>query len=536
MPSQPVASILIVDDRQENLTAMEALLANSGVELVTALSGGEALRCTLKTHFALVILDVQMPGMDGFETAEWLRANPKTRHLPIIFVTAGMREDFHQFKGYGAGAVDYLIKPIEPAVLRSKVQVFCDLARQRHQIERHKQDLEEMVRVRTADLSATLAALRSREAELEQANRNKDEFLATLAHELRNPLAPIRTGAFLLLNRGAQDPETAVLYDMIYRQSAHMARLVDDLLEVTRIEQGKVWLAQGDGWTSARSLAHALEGCEPLAQARGHQLTLARPEQLPAMDADPVRLEQMLSNLLNNACKYTPRGGEVQVSAAMEGSRLVLRVRDNGIGMHPEVIKRVFEPFYQAGRDLDRTEGGLGIGLTLVRQLAELHGGSVKATSEGPGKGSEFQLLLPVQEPGRAPASPPRAATVPDHGHGKKHVLIIDDDHNVRTTEAMLLNAMGYQVSVAATGEHGVRLALSLRPEVAIIDLGMPGMDGLEVARRIRADLGPDIHLMALTGYSRDSDIALSKAAGFDRHLIKSGNPQDLLNALGELE
>jgi len=534
MPSKPTTSILIVDDRQENLQAMEALLAGPEVELVTVLSGSAALRATLKGNFALVILDVQMPEMDGFETAEWLRANPKTRNLPIIFVSAGMREDFYQFKGYGAGAVDYLLKPIEPTVLRSKVKVFCDLARQRQQIEQQQRELEETVRMRTAELTSTLAALRLREAELEQANRNKDEFLATLAHELRNPLAPIRTGAFLLLSREPLDPETTKIYDLIYRQAAHMARMVDDLMEVTRIEQGKVSLRK-EPVDAGEVMAHALAVCKPLAQERNHNLTVAMPERPPVLAADPVRLEQMLSNLLNNACKYTPMGGEIQVSAVTEGGELVMRIRDNGIGMLPEVITRIFEPFFQAGRSLERSEGGLGIGLTLVRQLARLHGGSVTATSEGPGKGSEFQLRLPIQEPGQLLEPVSKAAPPVDPGQGEQHVLIIDDDQNVRTTEEMLLKAMGYQVSVAATGEQGLRLALSLRPGIAIIDLGMPGMGGLEVARQIRAALGPQIRMLALTGYSRDSDIAMSKAAGFDRHLIKSGNPHDLLQALRDL-
>jgi signal transduction histidine kinase len=531
MPPQPLASILIVDDRQENLAAMEALLAGPEVELVTALSGSEALRHTLKTNFALVILDVQMPEMDGFETAEWLRSNPKTRHLPIIFVTAGMREDFHQFKGYGAGAVDYLIKPIEPAVLRSKVQVFCDLARQRHQIEQHERHLEERVRERTAELSAALAALSQREAELQQANRNKDEFLATLAHELRNPLAPVRTGAFLLLKRGAQDPETMQIYELIHRQTAHMARMVDDLLEVTRIERGKVELRR-EPVDVGQVLVHAVEVCRPLVQERNHQLALALPDHLPPLDADPVRLEQMLCNLLNNACKYTPKGGKIQISASTEGHELVLCVRDNGIGMLPEVVRRVFEPFYQAGRHLDRSELGLGIGLTLVKQLAGLHGGSVSATSDGPGMGSAFRLRLPVLEPGLLPVPSSGAPPLADRGKGQAHVLIIDDDPSVRTTEEMLLKAMGFQVSVAASGEQGVRLALALRPEIAIIDLGMPGMGGLEVASRIREELGPHIHMIALTGYSRESDMAMTKAAGFDQHLIKSGDPKDLIQAL----
>ena len=475
-----------------------------------------------------------MPEMDGYETAEWLRSNPKTRHLPIIFVTAGMREDLHQFKGYGMGAVDYLMKPIEPVVLRSKVKVFCDLARQRQNIELHEKHLEELVQERTAHLSAALEALRLREEELKRANQAKDEFLATLAHELRNPLAPIRTGVYLLQQRGAADPETRQIHELIDRQSAHMARLIDDLLDVSRIERGKIELRK-EVVDPRKVVAHALEVSQPLFQARNQILVLALSDHLPAIEGDPVRLEQMLCNLLNNACKFTPIGGEIQVSGAEEEAHLVLRIKDNGIGMRPEVIARVFDLFFQAGRAMDRPEGGLGIGLTLVRELAELHGGSVGASSEGPGNGSEFQVRLPAMAPAPVREPSPRAPLAVDHENPQKHVLIVDDDPNVRLSEELLLRSMDYRVSVAATGEKGIQLALALRPDIAIIDLGMPGLSGLEVAARIRAELGQGIHLIALTGYSRDSDVAMSLAAGFDQHLVKSGDPRELMKTLSQI-
>jgi PAS domain S-box-containing protein len=374
---------------------------------------------------------------------------------------------------------------------------------------------------------------RTAENALHEASRLKDEFLATLAHELRNPLAPIRTGAFILGQRAGQDPVLTETLDIIARQAAHMARLVDDLLDVSRIEQGRVELRK-ERLDLGQVTAHALEACRPLIEAGGHRITLALPDPAPELEADPVRLEQMICNLLNNACKYTPAGGTVRVSATREGDDLVLCVRDNGVGMPAEVLAHAFDLFYQAGRDLDRRTGGLGIGLTLVRRLAQLHGGSATASSDGPGKGSEFQLRLPALAP--APRRPAPAETpAGERGGHQKHVLIVDDDPSVRMTSEMLLKTLDYRVTVAADGAKGIGLALALRPDIALIDLGMPGLDGLEVASRIRAELGQDIHLVALTGFSRESDFASTRAAGFNQHVVKSGDPRELLKLLEEI-
>ncbi|MDR3670841.1 MAG: PAS domain S-box protein [Holophaga sp.] len=363
------------------------------------------------------------------------------------------------------------------------------------------------------------------EASLRQANQRKDEFLATLAHELRNPLAPIRTGAFLLTQRATEDPELMQLYAMIARQAAHMARLVDDLLDVSRIERGRVELRK-ERVALGQVVAHALEASKALIEAGGYQLAVELPDPAPELEADPVRLEQMLCNLLNNACKYTPAGGRIQVLAAWEGAEAVLRVRDDGIGMTPEVIEHIFDLFYQANPSTDRRGGGLGIGLTLVQRLAQLHGGALAATSDGPGKGSEFVLTLPALSPAPAPApaaEPTRA---------RRQVLVVDDDRNVRQTLELLLHSLDYQVTAAASGAKGIELALAQRPDIALIDLGMPGMGGLEVATRIRAELGEAIRLVALTGFSGETDFAETKAAGFDHHLVKSGDPRELLQLL----
>jgi PAS domain S-box-containing protein len=364
------------------------------------------------------------------------------------------------------------------------------------------------------------------EADLRQANQRKDEFLATLAHELRNPLAPIRTGAFLLTQRATQDPELQQLYAMIARQAGHMARLVDDLLDVSRIERGRVDLRK-ERVDLGQVVAHALEASEALIEAGGHQVEVDLPDPAPALEGDPVRLEQMLCNLLNNACKYTPAGGRIQLSARQEGAQVAVRIRDNGMGMSPEVISHIFEMFYQAHQTGDRRAGGLGIGLTLVQRLAQLHGGSLAATSDGPGQGSEFVLSLPALEPVPSPQATPERV--------RKQVLIVDDDRHVRQTLELLLHSLDYQVSAAGSGAKGIELALAERPDIALIDLGMPGLDGLEVAARIRAELGQTIRLVALTGFSDASDFASTRAAGFDHHLVKSGDPRELLQLLGAI-
>jgi len=369
------------------------------------------------------------------------------------------------------------------------------------------------------------------EAELRQANQRKDEFLATLAHELRNPLAPIRTGAFLLSRRDSQDPELRQIYDMIARQSAQMARLVDDLLDVSRIERGRVELRR-ERVDLGQVVAHALEASRALIDARGHRVTVEVADPAPELEADPVRLEQMLCNLLSNACKYTPPGGRIEVAAGLDGDHAVLRVRDDGIGMPPEVRAHIFELFYQAHGSSDRHGGGLGIGLTLVQRLARLHGGTVSAASDGPGQGSEFRISLPALQP--RPPGPAPAARAPGGG-ARRHVLVIDDDPSVRRTLELLLQSLDYRVSAAATGAKGIELALAARPDIALVDLAMPGLDGLQVAARIRAELGQAIRLVALTGFSRASDIAQARAAGFDHHLVKSGDPGELLKLLAEI-
>ena len=359
-------------------------------------------------------------------------------------------------------------------------------------------------------------------ARLAEANAAKDEFLAMLAHELRNPLAPIRIAAQLVGRSAASPSDIETPREILNRQVAHLARLLDDLLDVSRITRGKIELRKE--WVDlATVVATALEASRPLVEEHGHQLAVSVPQDPVALEADPVRLAQVITNLVNNAAKYTPPHGHIRVVAAREGQRVVLRIRDNGRGMPPELVPRVLDLFTQGDRSLAHTAGGLGVGLTVVRTLVELHGGTVAASSEGLGRGSEFVVRLPI---GKARAARPgvSAAEVPAadiHPLPRLHVLVIEDNADLRVLLQTLLTGEEHRVEAADTGAAGVELARSGRPDVVLVDIGLPDLDGYEVGRQIRAILGPSVRLIALTGYGQPEDRQRSRAAGFDAHLVK---------------
>jgi signal transduction histidine kinase len=367
---------LLVDDLPANLLALEALLQREDVVLLKAQSGEEALELLLRHDVALALLDVQMPGMDGFELAELMRGSERTRHVPIIFVTAGSSDSQRRFRGYEAGAVDFIHKPIEPHVLRSKAEVFFDLFRQRQQIAAQRDEL-----------AASAAALR-------EADRAKDQFLAVLAHELRNPVAALMSGLDLL-GRQRGEEQSEMIRGQMERMLFHLARLVEDLLDVSRISEGKVSL-QTARIELGEVLRSAIEGSRHNIDAAGHTLTVDLPEVPIWLDADHTRLAQVLANLLNNAAKYTPAGGQIVLSAAREGAEVAIRVADNGVGIPAPMQAQIFEIFTQVENHRGRAQGGLGIGLALVRRLVALHGGSIAVASEGQGRGSTFTVRLPV--------------------------------------------------------------------------------------------------------------------------------------------
>lgn len=373
---------LLVDDLAENLVSLEALLRREDLVLLKARSGEEALELLLRHDVALALLDVQMPGMDGFELAEFMRGAMRTRHVPIIFLTAGAASDAQRrFRGYEAGAVDFINKPIEPDVLRSKANVFFELYRQRQQLERQRDELE-----------AAAQALR-------RADRHKDSFLAVLAHELRNPIAAL-AGGLHLLGKDIPAERSTDIRARMDRMLSHLSHLVDDLLDVSRVNEGKITLKKSRIELS-EILTSAIESSQHHMDQAGHKLVTDIATGPIWLDADHTRLAQVIGNLLNNAAKYTPPGGTVTLSAHRHGTVAEIRVSDTGVGIPPEMQAGIFEIFAQVEDHLSKSQGGLGIGLALSKQLVALHGGSIDVASAGLNKGSTFTVTIPLsREPG----------------------------------------------------------------------------------------------------------------------------------------
>jgi PAS domain S-box-containing protein len=367
--------------------------------------------------------------------------------------------------------------------------------------------------------------LRANEQALREADRRKDEFLATLAHELRNPLAPIRSAARILGSPRLGERELAWSRDVIARQVQHMARLLDDLLDISRITRGRLELRRGRVGL-AGAVDAAVETARPLLDARRHVLHVALPEPAPDLDADPVRLAQVLANLLTNAAKYTDPGGRIELRAHVAAGEVHVAVRDDGIGLTQEALGRVFEMFSQVTSALDRSEGGLGIGLALVRGLVDLHGGRVEARSDGPGRGSEFVVVLPLPPP---VADPPRAAGTSERPAPvrARRVLVADDNRDAAESLGLLLGLAGHEVRIAQDGPGALEAAAEFRPDTVLLDIGMPGLNGYEVAARLRAfDWGRALVLVALTGWGQEHDRQRALGAGFDHHLTKPIDPE----------
>jgi PAS domain S-box-containing protein len=807
LPPEPRAGVLLVDDQPANLLALETILGDLGLDLVRATSGDEALRQLLDQDFAVILLDVRMPGMDGFETARLVRGRNRSRHTPIIFLTAGKHDWPSVEKAYSLGGVDFLTKPLVPLILRAKVAGFADLFIEKKRTERQAdqlrlliqattdyaifmlnpegrvvtwntgaelikgykadeiigqhfsrfypseavergwpdhelvratadgrfedegwrvrkdgtmfwanvvitalrdqvgrlrgfskvtrdlterrrreeelralhRDLEQRVEERTAALAASNAALHAenderrraeaaawtsearkaavldtsldgivaidhngrviefnpgaermfghrqadvigremadliiplplrdahrqgmanhlstgdgqvlgrrielpalradgtqflvelavtrmpsdgeaifigfvrditdrkraeellvRQAEaLREADRKKDEFLATLAHELRNPLAPLRNGLQImrLLPRNPAALEQA--WGMMDRQLTQLVRLVDDLLDVSRITRGKLNLRR-EGVDVRAVIAAAVETSRPAIEQAGHELTVKVPEEAVLVDGDATRLAQVVANLLNNSAKYTHRGGHICLTAERTNGSVVLSVKDNGIGIPPTMLGRVFEMFIQVDRTLEKTTGGLGIGLSLVKGLVEMHGGTIEARSEGEGKGSEFVVTLPVAIP---KANDPDHRTTDVNGAvqpDRRRVLVVDDNVDAADSLGQLLELLGNEIRTAHNGEAGIAAAAAFRPDVILMDIGMPKLNGYEAARRVREQpWGRTVVLVALTGWGQEADRRKSADAGFDFHLVKPVDPAALKKLLAGLE
>ena len=369
-------------------------------------------------------------------------------------------------------------------------------------------------------------------AELQEEERRKDEFLAVLAHELRNPLAPLRNALHLLRS----EPERAVAEqarEIMERQLENVVRLVDDLLDVSRLMSGKVELRK-EPLDLASVFTRAVDVVRGQVETEGQELVVALPEEPIGIEADPVRLAQAIGNILSNAVKYTDRGGRIVLSGEREQDRVLIRVRDTGIGISEDLLPRVFELFMQAEGSITRSQGGLGIGLTLVKRLVEMHGGRVEASSDGLGRGCEFTITLPVaSDRGEGGESERRDMGVCAES---RRVLVVEDDHDSAQSLAMLLKLWGHRVEVALDGTRALDSARSFDPEIVLLDIGIPGMDGYEVAERLRSEHGAALKLVALTGYGREDDRKRAHDAGFDWHLTKPLEPPRLREMLATLD
>lgn len=364
------------------------------------------------------------------------------------------------------------------------------------------------------------AELKHRNDELTAADRRKDEFLAVLSHELRNPLAPIRAAVEVLAQTRSEDADVHWARDVIARQVTQMVRLIDDLLDVSRISQGKIRLHR-ERVPLSGLIASAVETVRPLLESRRQILDIAQPPEDVVLDVDPIRIAQVISNLINNAAKYSDESTRIRLGATVAGENLEVCVRDDGIGIPAEFLPRLFETFAQADRSLDRSRGGLGIGLTLVKTLVEMHGGKVEATSEGAGRGSEFRVTLPKASPGAAPAaSAPAGPHAADAGH--RRVLVADDNVDFADSMQRLLRRRGYDVKIVHDGVAALAAAPGFVPDVCLLDIGLPGISGYELARELRRTPALEGALIiAISGYGRDEDRARAKESGFDEHLTK---------------
>jgi signal transduction histidine kinase/DNA-binding response OmpR family regulator len=690
------SSILIVDDLPGQRLVLETILGDLGQDLVFANSGSEALREVLRREFAVILLDVNMPDIDGFETATLIRRYKRSAHTPIIFVTA-YADEIQTARGYSLGAVDYILAPVVPDVLRSKIKVFVDLHVMQRQIRRQadervalaaaeaaqraaeqntlrsnflsgasrvlsasldievgKRSLlqlivpeiadaatlvlfeddgsfscasscgldESRVRVVSAqcvfdelapsvrdalsaavatgkrvalgperrsvsvvdtrpthgkqaafpliageralgalwvrlndapEVVATLEELATRaavafenarlyrnlqaevlerqqtEALLQKADQRKDEFLAMLSHELRNPLAPIRNAVEVIRMVAPSEPKLSWATDVTERQVGHLARLIDELLDVARISQGKIVL-RAEPLDLLEAVAHGVETARPLIDSRRHVLTEKIPPGPIWLRGDSARLSQVISNLLNNAAKYTEEGGAIHLAVSVEDGYATIAVRDNGIGIDADLLPKVFDLFKQGEQTLDRAQGGLGVGLTLAQRLAELHNGRIEALSGGAGMGAEFRLVLPcLTEVRQSSNAGDQTVEAQREGPVKCRVLVVDDNIDAAETVAVFLELAGHQVKAVTDGAQALACAPVFAPEVVVLDIGLPGMDGYQVARRLRVtEQTQTALLIALTGYGQDTDRERAQQAGFDHHLVKPADPGEL--------
>ena len=548
-PILPVSSsgdetvpILLVDDQPANLDALEASLATSGCRFVLARTADEALLALLNQDFAAIVLDVMMPGMSGFELATMIKRRQRTQQVPLLFLTARMLDQQDELRGYAVGAVDYLTKPLDAQILRAKLAVFVELYRKRRALIRINVELQRQISERqrmAEDLRRANSELESRVAErtatLAESNRRKDEFLAMLGHELRTPLSALRNAGEALRRKAAESAELQMLQAIIERQVRHVTRLTDDLLDMSRMTRGKLTL-QCERLALSDIIALGVETARPVIERRQHTLTVDVPHQAIYVNGDLARLAQVLSNLLDNAAKYSEPGGRIELKAVAAGAVVTIKVTDHGIGIDRELLPRVFELFMQGDHLKAGTDGsGLGLGLTLARRLVEMHGGTLTVYSAGTGRGAEFVLSLPViavvygADAGTAASdeSPVRSGVLPS-----RRVLVVEDNPDAAAVLTMMLKEWGQETRVAGDGPAALEAAREFRPEVVLLDLGLPKLHGYEVARRLRQEpWGRNVTVIAVTGWGLEKD-RMSEEAGVDHRLLKPVDPAALRELL----
>ena len=557
--SHPRARILIVDDLPEKLLVYRTLLEDLDAQIVEAHSGTEALKRVLEGEFAVILLDVNMPDIDGLETANLVRRHKNGRHTPIIFITS-YADEMQTARGYELGAVDYILSPVIAPVLRTKVRVFVDLYEARAALALSNQELETRVVERTAELQksnerlhaeiaerlraeAEREALLAREkvlrAEAEELSRLKDEFLATMSHELRTPLNAIFGWITLLRTRRLDDATQERALETIERNARAQKRLIEDLLDVSRIVTGKVALELVTV-DPRRVVEAALETMHPAAQTKGLKIVPLLDTGAGTVRGDFARLQQVVCNLLSNAIKFTDAGGHVEVCLARRTGEVEISVADSGQGIKAEFLPLVFDRFRQEDGSISRRHGGLGLGLAIVRHLVELHAGSVDAQSDGEGKGAKFIVRLPVRETNllpRMPEIPADAIVTPAMLLGLR-LLVVDDDPGARELISGMLEGFGAQVSVADGGHAALKLLFAERPDVLIADLGMPEMDGYALIEQVRAldpDFGGKTPAVAVTAYASPQDRLRALQAGYQNHVAKPVEAEELAIVIASL-
>jgi signal transduction histidine kinase/DNA-binding response OmpR family regulator len=667
-------NILVVDDLPEKHVVFGTILEELGQNIVSARSGQEALKFILEMEFAVILLDVNMPDIDGLETASLIRQYKKSSQTPIVFITAYV-DELQARRGYALGAVDYIPSPVVPEVLRSKVRVFVELYRMNRQLQKQAVQREALARSEAAraaaeeaihradfladasqalskslNLDDTIAAIldmsvpmlgergilgipdkeggvrrlemhpapRADDGEVftpelraaadrvirekqfrlqpladgraaaicpltagddihgalalladgtffdptrislvrefagrasiamenarlysavQEADQRKNEFLAMLAHELRNPLAPIRNAVHILTAAQELPPKLAWARDVIGRQADHMARLIDDLLDVSRIVQGKV-AVKPERLNLSMLIERSVEASAPRLGQREQVLDVLLPKEAIELEGDPVRLAQVLSNLINNASKFSPPASRIRLEGRFADGELQISVQDEGAGIAAEFLPRIFDLFAQADQSLDRSQGGLGIGLTLVKHLVELHGGHVFATSEGLGKGATVTICLPAHlasSPAAASPAPAAPMRVAPRKPSASRILVVDDLAASAETLKTLLEMEGFEVRMAHEGQEALAAAREFRPDVVLLDIGLPGMNGFEVAHGLRSQPESQAALLiALTGYGEAESRSRSAQAGFDFHMVKPADVNLLLAMLAD--